>query len=471
MSAELNPAWIRETKQLFVDLTSKNDETRAEAYKRLCQFIQFDLPEASAEAVNAYVERWNGKIVELINSGDVNDKRGAVLAIVALLDIEHRDLAAAISRYDSNLRVLFRSLDVSLAETLAIAFSLVASRAPPGFLSQDLVSKHIDRCAENVYHQEVGRRLFSVHLMREFAKKCPTVVYQSIETVFGILFSGLRDSKQAVREAAASGFRACLRITADREVTRKGARSRELPSYYQKMFSTIIEAHEDSEATKKNRLSKEDFVHGSLLLLNELLVASNADAERVRQAVLRASAQTPQPMTTTSLLGRSVGVPLDRLGIGSAAVVSVGGSSASAISAAASSGVASVVGAASSAAVGLLGSAVGLSIDDRDDASGTVPVESVCCRNMFAEVKNYQTIGNKVFRHCSARCGPQKFSEFYLNQTMQFLLDAVRRDKQKSLTLQAIGLVALVVKDEFVPYLNSVMPVVRQMLPNRDAPP
>ncbi|PAA73865.1 hypothetical protein BOX15_Mlig009522g5 [Macrostomum lignano] len=489
MSAELNPAWIRETKQLFVDLTSKNDETRAEAYKRLCQFIQFDLPEASAEAVNAYVERWNGKIVELINSGDVNDKRGAVLAIVALLDIEHRDLAAAISRYDSNLRVLFRSLDVSLAETLAIAFSLVASRAPPGFLSQDLVSKHIDRCAENVYHQEVGRRLFSVHLMREFAKKCPTVVYQSIETVFGILFSGLRDSKQAVREAAASGFRACLRITADREVTRKGARSRELPSYYQKMFSTIIEAHEDSEATKKNRLSKEDFVHGSLLLLNELLVASNADAERVRQAVVRASAQTPQPMTTTSLLGRSVGVPLDRLGIGSAAVVSVGGGSASAISAAASSGVASVVGAASSAAVGLLGSAVGLSIDDRDDASGTVPVESVCCRNMFAEVKNYQTIGNKVFRHCSARCGPQvyqillhilprlaafnpeKFSEFYLNQTMQFLLDAVRRDKQKSLTLQAIGLVALVVKDEFVPYLNSVMPVVRQMLPNRDAPP
>lgn len=74
-----------------------------------------------------------------------------------------------------------------------------------------------------------------------------------------------------IREGAISALRAALAMTAQREtkVTHR-------PAYYKQCYDEALKGFEDS---REKGVNKEDRVHGSLLILNELLRCSNVEGE------------------------------------------------------------------------------------------------------------------------------------------------------------------------------------------------
>lgn len=58
----------------------------------------------------------------------------------------------------------------------------------------------------------------------------------------------------------------------------------------------------------------------------------------------------------------------------------------------------------------------------------------------------------------------------FLRDTIVYLLNALRRDKERPAAFQAVGLLAVAVKDNIFSYCTRIMEVVRSALPAKDLP-
>ena len=62
-------------------LRSKNETTRVLAANKLRTFVEKTSREQSKENFAVFIEEVNGKLAELVNSRDTNDRIGAIMAI------------------------------------------------------------------------------------------------------------------------------------------------------------------------------------------------------------------------------------------------------------------------------------------------------------------------------------------------------------------------------------------------------
>ena len=67
--------------QILFGLKSRNEETRAKFAQELQHFVTTELREASAEQYPALMDDLIHGIFELVQSSDVNEKKGGILAI------------------------------------------------------------------------------------------------------------------------------------------------------------------------------------------------------------------------------------------------------------------------------------------------------------------------------------------------------------------------------------------------------
>lgn len=121
-----------------------------------------------------------------------------------------------------------------------------------------------------------GRRHTAVLLLKELAIAMPIYFYQQVSRFFDHILIALKDPKQQIREAAAKALRAGLVVTVQRETAKQSTAKLQ---WYIQCYEDAMLSFEDIPLKEKG-MTKEDKVHGGLLILNELLRCSNAVWER-----------------------------------------------------------------------------------------------------------------------------------------------------------------------------------------------
>lgn len=177
-------------------------------------------------------------------------------------------------RYAQYIRNIFPSNDINILELASktmgrIAVSLGIKRAE--FLESE-IKRAFEWLAEE---RSESKRLSACFILRELAIAMPTYFFQHINGFFNYIMLALRDPKEQIREAAAKAIRAAFVVTSKREIPEQSNKAH----WYIQSYEEAIAAFADQIA-RERILSRDDHVHGALLILNELLRCSNASWEK-----------------------------------------------------------------------------------------------------------------------------------------------------------------------------------------------
>jgi FKBP12-rapamycin complex-associated protein len=209
-------------------------------------------PDKFLECYNAVSQR----IAQLVVTGnDANEKIGGLLALDRLIDFDGVDAAQKTTRFASYLRSALRSNDNAVL--IYAARSLGRLAKPGGALTAELVESEIQSALEWLQSErQESRRFAAVLVIRELAKGSPTLLYGFVPQIFELIWVALRDPKVLIRETSAEAVSECFEIIAARDAQVR-----------QQWFARIYE-----ESLQGLRSSNVDWIHGSLLILKELLL-------------------------------------------------------------------------------------------------------------------------------------------------------------------------------------------------------
>ena len=108
--------------------------------------------------------------------------------------------------------------------------------------------------------KQESRRLAAVLLIREMAKNSPTLVYGFIPQIFELIWNAIRDPKENIRRAAAESVSACFGVMVARDSAFQA-------QWFQKIYTRALDGLRST--------TNVDDIHGSLLILKELLQQGN----------------------------------------------------------------------------------------------------------------------------------------------------------------------------------------------------
>ncbi|KAL1122375.1 hypothetical protein AAG570_003780 [Ranatra chinensis] len=389
------------------------------------------------------MDEFNKHFLEMVLSTDVNDHKGCLLAIICLIgtdaDAEKlNDRSSRNSKYSNYLRTLLPSHDVSVRELTAKAIGKLALVS--GALSELYVKFEIQRAIEwlnGERHEE--KRHAAVLVLRELAICLPTYFFQQVQSVFEPILHTVRDPKPMIRENAVEALRAALVITTQRETTKQMPK----PQWYKQCYEEAMSGF-DEVFTKEKGVYRDDRIHGSLLVLNELFRCSNTEWERTYQTLNSNIYTPPQQQDCMSFL------PRIKLPIFSTKPRRMSP----------------------------------LELVVKPLATAEPLYESSACRALVTEYYDHicslvleQRVSRSPHIHSAlltilprlAAFNREKFVKTHLNAVMVYLLSTLRgRERDRSAAFITIGYIAVAVEMNIMSHLPKIMDVIRANLPNKD---
>ena len=67
--------------QFVASLKSRSDETRLQTSRELRRYVTSELQEVSRDELQAFLDEFDRHLAEMVTSGDINEKKGAIVAI------------------------------------------------------------------------------------------------------------------------------------------------------------------------------------------------------------------------------------------------------------------------------------------------------------------------------------------------------------------------------------------------------
>lgn len=211
--------------------------------------------ELPQERFNEFYNLMNTRISQLISHGsDPADKLGGIHALDALIGFEGIDLGQQTTRFTQSLRTILRGRDLVPMQPAAIALGKICRAG--GALIAELVASEVQTALEWLQSDRVEERRYSaVLVLRELARNAPTLTYNYIGLIFNQIWVGLRDQRLLIRQTAAEAISACFQIIRERD---QGARQKYQADIYKEAVSGV-------------RQGSVEYIHGSLLVIKELL--------------------------------------------------------------------------------------------------------------------------------------------------------------------------------------------------------
>ncbi|KAK8146497.1 phosphatidylinositol kinase- protein kinase tor1 [Beauveria asiatica] len=231
------------------------DDVRRRAASQLKDLVGVCHRDLNPEQFLSFYNTVNNKITQLItHGGDSAERLGGIYALDALVDFDGVDVALKYTRFTQNLKTVLRGKDMNPMRPAAVALGKLCR--PGGSLISELVDSEVNTALEWLQNDRVEERRYSaVLVLRELAVNAPTLMYQYIQTIFELIWVGLRDTRQQIREASAETVSACFRIIRDRDQEMK----------------QIWMAKIYNEARQGFKVNAVEYTHASLLVLKELL--------------------------------------------------------------------------------------------------------------------------------------------------------------------------------------------------------
>ncbi|EDW03717.1 serine/threonine-protein kinase Tor [Drosophila grimshawi] len=264
--------------QHFVNgLKSRNRNVQNKAAQDLFLYVKTELREMSQEELMKFFDDFDHHIFNMVNSPDINEKKGGALAMKCLISGDALITRKGISPYLNRLRDLLLINDVSIMEIAAR--SLVKLANMPGSKGAESFDFDIKKAFEMLSgDRQEYRRHAAVFILRELAIALPTYFYQQILTFFEHIFNAIFDPKPAIRKSAGEALRAALIVTAQRESTKQSSE----PQWYNICYEEASNSFKTEVLTGKEQkgMTRDDRIHGGLIVFNELFRCANAQWER-----------------------------------------------------------------------------------------------------------------------------------------------------------------------------------------------
>ncbi|GBP30110.1 hypothetical protein EVAR_94953_1 [Eumeta japonica] len=218
--------------QFVAGLKSRNVDVQIKTARELYHYAKTELREVPQEELTQFLDDFNHHIFEMVSSSDVNEKKGGVLAIVCLIGGDCDTTKTRITRFANYLRNLLPSSDVGVMELAAKTVGRLATVS--GVKRAEYVEFEVKRAFEWLSEE--------------------------------------RNEEKLLQKA----LRAGLVVTSQRESAKQSTAK---PQWYMQCYEEAMVSFEDLPIKEKG-VTKEDKVHGGLLILNELFRCSNANWEK-----------------------------------------------------------------------------------------------------------------------------------------------------------------------------------------------
>eukprot|EP00095_Tigriopus_kingsejongensis_P005635 maker-scaffold420_size176246-snap-gene-0.24 protein:Tk05635 transcript:maker-scaffold420_size176246-snap-gene-0.24-mRNA-1 annotation:"target of rapamycin" len=477
--------------QVVSDLKSRVEERRAEAALELFRYVSTELREVPVEELNAFLDIFTKQILDLVK-GDAYAKLGGILAIVALINADVCNTGDRISRFGNYLRNNCLSTApssssgssssshgshvssedfavIELASKAIARLTQVSSGTYTANLKFELIDHEVKRAFELLQgDKSEGKRFAAVLILREIAFSMPTFFFQNVSQFFDVIFHAVRDPKLKLRESSVNALRAGLWVTAKRETTKQSRHQHQ--SWYTHLYEAAIQGF-DPSAQDDRRVSREDRIHGSLLVLCELLRCSNYDWEMsnrdIEEEILCGD---PLSQGANIISTRPLASPEKQGGLGAVRKYYQSGFKLNRSNHVTGTG-------------GVPIAWFGTVEVGKEDV-----VESTLCRNMLNE--HYDQICHKVLTIARspamikniniqnalllifpklAAFRRELFSQKCLGDAVPFI-DRLLLDKNRYNAFIAMGLLAVAVGPEIQPHLRTALTQIRLCLPHRETP-
>ncbi|CAD5206660.1 unnamed protein product [Bursaphelenchus okinawaensis] len=223
-------------------------------------------PDLKGKCLNILSNGGEKKVLEYLNSAEKLDKQAAIVLTVCLIEVnvgEETDRVLTVAHALLKTMECNDDVVVGLASR-AFIYLIHTSKA----YSLEMVDIAFSKCSD--WFDPVKKtcnKTAGSFLYRDLALFTSTHFFQAARIFFDHVFHAIKDPKINVRMAGANALHAALTVTSQREAKQKN-------DWYIRLFE---------EACKKpDSLSKDDSLHASLLLLNELLRVSSQKAEQRR---------------------------------------------------------------------------------------------------------------------------------------------------------------------------------------------
>ncbi|XP_041982232.1 serine/threonine-protein kinase mTOR-like [Aricia agestis] len=414
---------------LIIGLKSRHTETRHKAIRELLHFAKTDLREMSQDALKQTLDDFNQHIHALTSSFDNFEKRAGILVIVCLISGENDINKTRITRYAQYLRNIFPSNDTNILELASKAMGRIA--ASYGIKRSEYVENEMTRAYDWLSEdRNESKRLSACYMLKELAIAMPTYFFQHINDFFNHIKLALRDPKEQVREAGAKALRAAFVITIQRELPGQLHKA----PWYAQCYEEALTSFSD-HALRECGLSRDESVHGALLILNELMRCSNAQWEKeytILMQKLDSKQDVSDEMTTFHTNNYT------------------------------------------------------WSYQKYSDEKqlNVATYQSAKCRQLITE--KYDKISSDVMAQQISRShsvhqmllliiprlaafNKESFSKKHLKSTINHLITFLRgREKEKAIAFTTLGLICVAVGDEIQQYLYRIIEIIRLSLPPKD---
>ncbi len=209
----------------------------------------------SAEVFQTYWGNVQAKISNLLQSDSSIDKLGGIYALDAFVDFEGVDATVKYTRFASALTRLMAGKDINCMQPAAVVIGKLC-RPGGGSLVSSLVDTNVQLALEFLQDGSSEERRYSAALLlREIARNAPTLMYGKVTDILEWIWVGLRDQRHLIRLTSAEAVSACFKIISERDQDLKR-------TTMDKMYS---------DAKHGLKLNTVESIHGSLLVLKELL--------------------------------------------------------------------------------------------------------------------------------------------------------------------------------------------------------
>lgn len=171
-----------------------------------------------------------------------------------MISFDTEDPGQKTSRFAGYFKKGLNSNDNSVIVYAARAIGRLA--APGGALTPELVESEIKSAVEWLTtERQENRRFAAVLVIRDMARSSPTLLYAFVPQILDCIWVAVRDPKILIRESAAEAVGACFDIMLTRDSTLRDL-------WHRRMYDETLQGLKSSNV---------DYIHGSLLIVRELL--------------------------------------------------------------------------------------------------------------------------------------------------------------------------------------------------------
>lgn len=285
-------SWIDSFLGEIRDKSKFSDEMkRKKAICTLQQTLYQEMPEMNDVERKQFYDAAMNKIFDLMAKNAANylvDIKSGIMLMCILLDASksEKNKPPILAPFANHLRnVNLNMNDLELLDLVACAVGKIALNS--GANTQDFVEFEIRRAIEiiNSDSSDISKRHSAILNLRELANVTPSYFFSYVMLIFKNIFIAIYDPK--LREPAISALRSSLFVVMERErlasISSQSSKTRidqQIPRCFEMCYKHVMDNLGEHDKLTKDR---DDRIHASLLILNELFRCSHDSSVILRK--------------------------------------------------------------------------------------------------------------------------------------------------------------------------------------------